>query len=202
VGCLDGSLRVGARALRNLGDHLAGRRARGVEELAALRLRPLAVDEHPFLAGQLRVAVIFGEGDPHVAFVTGDGADQLLGKTGEQTLGAELDLAVVAAAAGDLVLAAAADDIGDDQIGDLGRTLDTLLVEEVDPARLSEAAADASLHAAVCRGGCAPHQTIISAKYSRTQSSGLSIALVTRVRPVATRWSVARSSATDPSVIS
>jgi len=49
--------------------------------------------EHPFLAGQLRVAVFRGKGDLNVAFVAGDGADQLLGKAGEQTLGAELDLA-------------------------------------------------------------------------------------------------------------
>ena len=47
-----------------------------------------------------------------------------------------------------------------------------------------------------------PEPTIMSAKYRRTQSSALSMARVTRVWPVATRWSVARSSATDPSVIS
>src|SRR5439155_25214510 len=46
VGGLDGALRIGARALRDLRDGLAGGRADRVESLAALRLDPLAVDEH------------------------------------------------------------------------------------------------------------------------------------------------------------
>src|SRR5260370_8254820 len=48
VGGFDRALRVGARSLRDLRDHLAGGRARGVEELPALGFRPLAVDEHLF----------------------------------------------------------------------------------------------------------------------------------------------------------
>ena len=44
--------------------------------------------------------------------------------------------------------------------------------------------------------------TIISAKYSRMQSSGVSIARATCVCPRAMRCSVARSSARDPSVMS
>src|SRR5260370_22384265 len=46
VGGFDRALRVGARSLRDLRDHLAGGRARGLEELPALGFRPPAVDEH------------------------------------------------------------------------------------------------------------------------------------------------------------
>ena len=42
VSGLDRALRVGARALRHLGDDLAGHRAVGVEVLAAFRLHPFA----------------------------------------------------------------------------------------------------------------------------------------------------------------
>src|SRR5204862_368645 len=46
VGGLDRALGVGAGALGDLGDDLAGRRAVGVKELAALGLDPPAFNEH------------------------------------------------------------------------------------------------------------------------------------------------------------
>ena len=50
-------------------------------------------------------------------------AGQLVAEPGKQSLGAEFDLAALAAAAGDLVVANAPDDIGNDNVASLGRTL-------------------------------------------------------------------------------
>ena len=82
--------------------------------------------EHALLAGQLGIARLFRKGHPDLALLAGAGADQLIGEAGQVTGGAELDLAPLAAAAGNLLVAGPADDVGDDDVAVFRRPLDRL----------------------------------------------------------------------------
>src|SRR5207253_2442811 len=82
--------------------------------------------EHPLFAGELGIPRLGGKGDPDGTLIGGAGADQLIGKAGQVTSGAELDLAPLAAAAGDFLFADPADDIGNDDVAVLCRSLDRL----------------------------------------------------------------------------
>ena len=82
--------------------------------------------EHPLFAGELGIPRLGGKGDPDGTLIGGAGADQLIGKAGQVTSGAELDLAPLAAAAGDFLFADPADDIGNDDVAVLRRSLDRL----------------------------------------------------------------------------
>src|SRR5260370_19869588 len=82
--------------------------------------------EDRFFAGHVGVAVIIGKGDAHLTGFTGADTLQLVVEAGEQSLGAELDLPAFAAAAGYLLVADAAQDIGNENIALLGRPLDRL----------------------------------------------------------------------------
>src|SRR5258708_6556049 len=80
--------------------------------------------EYRLLPGHVGVAVILGEGDAHLAGLARADSGQLLGEPGQEPGAAEFDLPAFAAAAGDLLLADPADDIGGENIPFSGRALD------------------------------------------------------------------------------
>src|SRR5581483_4717374 len=76
------------------------------------------------LAGQLGVEVVGREGHRHGAALARGDAGELLGEAGQHAFGAELDLAALGAGSRDLVVADAADDVGDDDVAERRRPVD------------------------------------------------------------------------------
>src|SRR4029079_14036734 len=71
--------------------------------------------KHPLLAGHLR-AGLGRKGDFNLALFARSDTGQLIAEPGQQSLGAEFDLAALAAAAGDLVSANMPDDVSNDDV--------------------------------------------------------------------------------------